>query len=114
MCVCVCLCVSVVGAMWVLFCCGSHVRGWPTIDCWLWYGVQQVQLLERHYVGRADRIVIVNAPNFRNIAFLVFPLVPKEVKEKIEILGKNYHKRLAEILVPVKNQDDDDDHDVES
>jgi len=66
------------------------------------YGIfkRVVQLLERHYVGRADRIVIVNAPNFRNIAFLVFPLVPKEVKEKIEILGKNYHKRLAEILVP--------------
>jgi hypothetical protein len=61
-----------------------------------------VQLLEQHYVGRADRIVVINAPNFRNIAFLVFPLVPKEVKEKIEILGKNYQKRLAEILVPVR------------
>jgi hypothetical protein len=61
-----------------------------------------VQILEQHYVGRADRIVIINAPNFRNIAFLVFPLVPKEVKEKIEILGRNYHKRLSEILVPVR------------
>jgi len=52
------------------------------------------------FPGRADRICVINAPNFRNVAYLVFPLVPKEVKAKIEILGRKYHDRLREILVP--------------
>lgn len=60
-----------------------------------------MQILEQHYVGRADRIMVINAPNFRNIAYLVYPLVPKEVKAKIEICGRRYHERLRELLVPV-------------
>jgi len=59
-----------------------------------------VQILEQHYVGRADRIMVVNAPNFRNVAYLVYPLVPKEVKAKIEICGRRFQSRLREILVP--------------
>ena len=55
-------------------------------------------------VGRADKIVILNAPNFRNIAYLVFPLIPPQVKAKIEILGRGYQKRLREILLPVRKQ----------
>lgn len=59
-----------------------------------------VQILEQHFVGRADRIMVINAPNFRNVAYLVYPLVPKEVKAKIEICGKRFQSRLRELLVP--------------
>ena len=62
-----------------------------------------VQILEQHYAGRADRICVINAPNFRNVAFLVYPLIPKEVKAKIEILGRRYHRRLSQIFIPVKH-----------
>jgi hypothetical protein len=54
-------------------------------------------------VGRADRIMVINAPNFRNVAYLVYPLVPKEVKAKIEICGRRYQERLRELLVPVNS-----------
>jgi hypothetical protein len=59
-----------------------------------------VKILEQHYVGRADRICIINAPNFRNIAMLVYPLIPREVKAKIKVCGRNYRDQLNEILVP--------------
>ena len=61
-----------------------------------------VKILEQHYVGRADKIIILNAPNFRNVAYLVFPLIPPQVKAKIEILGRSYQKRLREVLLPVR------------
>ena len=58
-----------------------------------------VQILEQHYVGRADRICVINAPNFRNIAMLVYPLIPREVKAKIKVCGRNYQDQLKDILV---------------
>jgi hypothetical protein len=58
-----------------------------------------VQILEQHYVGRADRICVINAPNFRNIAMLVYPLIPREVKAKIKVCGRNYQEQLKDILV---------------
>ena len=62
-----------------------------------------MKILEQHYVGRADKIIILNAPNFRNVAYLVFPLIPPQVKAKIEILGRSYQKRLRELLLPVSS-----------
>lgn len=62
-----------------------------------------VGFLEAHYVGRCDKIVILNAPSFKTIAKAVFPMLPVEIREKIQVSGKNYQEELREILVEVSS-----------
>jgi hypothetical protein len=58
-----------------------------------------IQILEQHYVGRLDRICIINAPSFKMIMSMINPLIPIEVRAKIRVCGNEYASELKEVLV---------------